>query len=158
MDTRERFGDWEVDTVLGKHRSGAMVTLLERKSRFYLVKKVASKSAKDVTQGVIDLLRPYKAHVHTITADNGREFSAHREIAEQLDTKVYFAHPYSAWERGANENANGLLRQYVPKGTDLRKIDEDWVNFAMKQINHRPKKCLGFKQPAIVFKALCSAA
>lgn len=158
VDTRERFGDWEVDTVLGKHRSGAMVTLLERKSRFYLVKKVASKSAKDVTQGVIDLLRPYKTHVHTITADNGREFANHQEITKQLETKVYFAHPYSAWERGANENANGLLRQYIPKGTDLRKIDEDWINYAMKQINHRPKKCLGFKQPAIVFKALCSAA
>lgn len=158
VDSRERFGDWEIDTVLGKHGTGAIVTLVERKSRFYLAKKVESKSAELVTQATIEMLRPYKDNVHTITADNGREFAGHQAIANALDTEVYFAHPYSSWERGANENANGLLRQYVKKGTDLRKVTENDVQFAQSRINHRPKKCLGFKQPAVVFKELAMAA
>lgn len=158
VESRERFGDWEIDTVLGKNGTGAIVTLLERKSRFFLIKKVNSKSAKDVTAGTIELLMPYKAHVHTITADNGREFANHEEIAEALEADVYFAHPYSSWERGANENANGLLRQYVPKGTDLRQVGEDVISLAMARINYRPKKCLGFKQPAVIFKQMCIAA
>lgn len=158
VDSRERFGDWEIDTVLGKHGTGAMVTLLERKSRFYLVKKVPSKSASDVTKATIEMLMPYKKHVHTITADNGREFAGHEEIAKQLEARVYFAHPYSSWERGANENANGLLRQYVKKGTDLRTVTDDEINFAQLMINNRPKKCLGFKQPVVIFKELAIAA
>ncbi|QRV22404.1 IS30 family transposase [Marinomonas foliarum] len=158
VDTRKRFGDWEIDTVLGKHGTGSIVTLLERKTRFYLIKKVNSKSAADVTRATIELLTPFKAHVHTITADNGREFAHHAEIAEALETKVYFAHPYSSWERGANENSNGLLRQYIRKGTDLRNIEDDTIHWAMTRINYRPRKCLGFKQPAVVFKEMCLAA
>ncbi|WCN09146.1 IS30 family transposase [Marinomonas mediterranea] len=158
VDTRKRFGDWEIDTVLGKSGTGSIVTLLERTTRFYLIKKVNSKSAVDVTQATIELLMPFKDHVHTITADNGREFAHHAKIAEALDTKVYFAHPYSSWERGANENSNGLLRQYVRKGTDLREIEDDMIHWAMTRINYRPRKCLGFKQPAVVFKEMCLAA
>jgi IS30 family transposase len=158
VETKKRFGDWEIDTVLGKNGTGSIVTLLERKTRFYLIKKVDSKSAKDVTQATIELLMPFKDHVHTITADNGREFAYHAEIAEALNTKVYFAHPYSSWERGANENSNGLLRQYVPKGTDLRDVTEERIHFAMRRINYCPKKCLGFKQPAMVFKEMCLVA
>lgn len=158
VDNRERIGDWEIDTVLGKHGTGAMVTILERKTRFYLTKKAPSKSAKDVTKATIDMLLPYKEFVHTITADNGREFAGHEEIAEALEAKVYFAHPYSSWERGANENANGLLRQYVKKGTDLRTVSDDDIERAQQRINYRPKKCLGFKQPAVVFKEMMKAA
>ncbi|WP_154723811.1 IS30 family transposase [Vibrio cyclitrophicus] len=158
VDSRARFGDWEIDTVLGKHGTGAIVTLLERKSRFYLVKKVPSKSADDVTKATIEMLLPYKEHVHTITADNGREFAGHEEIARELEAQVYFAHPYSSWERGANENANGLLRQYVKKGTDLRTVTEDDIQFAQSRINYRPRKCLGFKQPAVVFEKMAMAA
>ncbi|CAG8998976.1 MAG: IS30 family transposase ISSde3 [Candidatus Celerinatantimonas neptuna] len=116
VDSRERFGDWEIDTVLGKHGTGALVTILERKSRFYLVKKVPSKSADAVTRATIEMLMPYKDCVHTITADNGREFAGHQKIAQALAAELYFAHPYSSWARGANENANGLLKQYVKKG------------------------------------------
>ena len=158
VESRERFGDWEIDTVLGKHGTGAIVTLLERKSRFFLIKKVDSKSAKDVTEATIELLMPDKDHVHTITADNGREFANQEEIAEALDAEIYFAHPYSSWERGANENANGLLRQYVAKGSDWRQVSEDEMSLAMARINYRPKKCLGFKQPAVIFKEMCMAA
>ncbi len=110
VDTRDRFGDWEIDTVLGKHGTGSIVTILERKIRFYLIKKVASKSAEDVTKATIELFVPYKQHVRTITADNGREFAHHQAIAKALAAEFYFAHPYSSWERGANENANGRLR------------------------------------------------
>ena len=116
---------------------------------------MASKSVKDVTQATIELLKPFKDHVHTITADNGRELAYHVEIAKALDTKVYFAHPYSSWERGANENSNGIG---IPKGTDLRCATEERINFAMCRINYRPRKCLGFKQPAMVFKKLSLAA
>ena len=156
VDNRERFGDWEIDTVLGKHGTGAIVTILERETRFYLAKKVLSKSAEDVTRATIDLLMPYKQFVHTITADNGREFAGHQDIAKALDTDVYFAHPYSSWERGANENANGLLRQYVKKGTDLRTVSDETILFAMNRINYRPRKCLKFKQPAVVFRQLAA--
>ena len=96
--------------------------------------------------------------MHTITADNGREFANQEEIAEALEAEIYFAHPDSWWERGANENANGLLRQYVAKGSDLRQVSEDEMSLAMARINYRPKKCLGFKQPAVIFKEMCMAA
>ena len=158
VNGKEGFGDWEIDTVLGKHGTGAMVTILERKTRFYVVKKVPSKSADDVTKATIELLMPYKKHVHTITADNGREFAGHETIAKELEADVYFAHPYSSWERGANENANGLLRQYVKKGTDLTTVTDIDIEFALSRINYRPRKCLGFKQPAIVFKEMALVA
>lgn len=158
VDTRERFGDWEIDTVLGKHGTGALVTIAERTSRFYLVKKVTSKSADAVRDATIELLRPYAEHVHTITADNGSEFVGHKAIAEALETEIYFAHPYSSWERGLNENSNGLLRQYIPKGTDLREITEEEVMQAMARLNARPRKCLGFRQPSVIFNKLCQAA
>jgi IS30 family transposase len=158
VDTRERFGDWEVDTVLGKHGSGALVTLAERKSRLYLVRKVAAKRASDVRDAIIDMLKPYAAHVHTITADNGSEFVEHKAIAKALGAEFYFAHPYSSWERGLNENFNGLLRQYIPKGTDLRMITGEDVRKAEKQLNLRPRKCLGFRQPEIVFQEYLQAA
>jgi IS30 family transposase len=146
----------EIDTVLGKHGTGSIVTILERKTRFYLIKKVASTSAEDVTKATIELLMPYKQHVHTITADNGREFAHHQAIAKALDAEFYFAHPYSSWERGANENANGRLRQYVKKGIDLRTVSDDIILFAQNRINYRPKKCLKFKPSAVVFKQLAA--
>ncbi|MDE1327192.1 IS30 family transposase [Vibrio aestuarianus] len=158
VDSKKRLGDWEIDTILGKHGTGAMVTILERKTRFYVVKKVPTKSADDVTKATIELLMPYKEHVHTITADNGREFAGHETIAKALEADVYFAHPYSSWERGSNENANGLLRQYVKKGTDLTTVTDSDIEFAVSRINYRPKKCLDFKQPAIIFKEMAVAA
>ena len=157
VETRERFGDWEVDTVLGKHGTGALVTLAERKSRFYLVRRVNAKSATDVRDAMIDMLKPYAAHVHTITADNGSEFVEHETIAKALGADFYFAHPYSSWERGLNENFNGLLRQYIPKGTDLQTVTDEDVRAAEKQLNLRPRKCLGFRQPEIVFQEYLQA-
>lgn len=155
---RERLGDWEADTVIGKQGTGVFVTLAERKSRFYLVKRVASKHAAVVREALIDMLMPYKDSVHTLTFDNGGEFSEHEAVAEALDAKAYFAHPYSSWERGLNENFNGLLRQYFPKGMDLSDITEQEVRDVQNALNLRPRKCLGYKQPKVAFNELRQAA
>lgn len=153
-----RFGDWEADTVLGKQGTGAIVSLAERKSKLYLIRKVPAKSAKEVRRAMIGMLWRYRRHVHSITADNGTEFCEHEQIANRLNTDVYFANPYAAWERGLNENFNGLLRQYIPKGTDLRKVTDKQLREIEKQLNARPRKCLGYRQPAVVFNELRRAA
>ncbi len=158
VDTRARVGDWEADTVLGKQGTGVLVTLAERKSRIYLVQRVASKHADVVTQAIIKMLTPYKENVRTITFDNGGEFADHEKIADSLKADMYFAHPYSSWERGLNENFNGLLRQYIPKGTDLRHVSDERVKQIQTRINLRPRKCLGFRQPQKVFEELCQVA
>ncbi|OXS15705.1 IS30 family transposase [Zobellella denitrificans] len=158
VDNRERLGDWEADTVLGQQGSGVLVTLAERKSRLYLVKRVESKHADVVRDAVIEMLSPYADHVHSITFDNGGEFAEHKAIAAALHTEAYFAHPYSSWERGLNENFNGLLRQYIPKGTDLRQVTDDEIEQVQIKLNLRPRKCLEFRQPAVVFEELRQAA
>ena len=125
VDERGRLGDWEADLVLGQQGTGAIVTLAERKSRIYLTKKVFSKDAHEVSNAIISLLSEYKDVCHTITFDNGGEFSQHKVIAKALEAEMYFAHPYASYERGLNENSNGLLRQFIPKGTDLRTVSEE---------------------------------
>ena len=115
VQTRKRIGDWEVDTLLGKQQKHAMLTLTERKSRFTLLGKVSRRTARAVRQRLCKLLLPVRDKVHTLTSDHGKEFAEHELIAQTLQLKFYFAHPYAAWERGTNENTNGLLRQYFPK-------------------------------------------
>ena len=143
---------------MGKQGSGAIVTLVERKSRLYLIRKVETKSAVEVSDAIIDMLRPYQAHCLTITADNGSEFVDHARIAEKLACGFFFAHPYASWERGLNENFNGLLRQYISKGTDLRQVTDEMVEQAQTRLNLRPRKCLNFRQPAVVFEEALRAA
>ena len=111
------------------------MTLAERKSRLYLVKRVANKRADTVRDAIIEMLTPYIEHVHTITFDNGGEFADHKTIAAALNAKAYFAHPYSSWERGLNENFNGLLRQYIPKGKDLRLVSDEEIQQAQMRLN-----------------------
>jgi len=152
VGTRERYGDWEIDTVIGKRGTGVIVTALERKSRFYVTRKVFSKNANEVADALIEMLQPFQSLVHTITADNGLEFAEHKRIAKALDADVYFADPYASYQRGANENANGLLRQYVPKGCDLRILTNEMLTKIQQRINLRPRKVLGFKQPDVIFK------
>jgi transposase, IS30 family len=151
VDKKTRLGDWEGDTVVGKDHQGFLVTLVERKSRYTLAAQVDTKEALPVCEAIIAMLRPHKQVCHTITFDNGKEFAQHRYIANCLDTAVYFAHPYCSWERGLNENTNGLLRQYFPKGTDLRHVSQIQVDAAVYALNHRPRKCLGYKTPHEVF-------
>jgi IS30 family transposase len=150
VDTRSRLGDWEVDLIIGNGHQGAMVTLTERKSRFTLLRKVTSKQADVVADTVIDLLKGLD-HLETITADNGREFAHHKHIGRHLDLQVYFAHPYSSWERGTNENTNGLIRQYLPKTRNLKTVTGKEEIFIMDRLNLRPRKCLDYLTPFEVF-------
>ncbi|MDP2964554.1 MAG: IS30 family transposase [Pelolinea sp.] len=151
VEQRERLGDWEADTIISKGKQKAIVTLTERKSRMTLLKKVEDRTAETVKQAIIDLLRPFVDQTLTITCDNGKEFSEHIAIAQALNANVYFAHPQAAWERGSNENANGLIRQYFPKGTDFSTLAEKDIELVILRLNHRPRKCLGFSSPNMVF-------
>jgi IS30 family transposase len=151
VEKRQRIGDWEADTILGQGRRQAIVTLTERKSRFALLRKVERRKAELVCDAMIDLLQPVSDCSHTITADNGKEFAEHERIALELEIDFFFAHPYAAWERGSNENMNGLIRQYFPKGCDFTTITDEEIEFVMSRLNNRPRKCLGFKTPFEVF-------
>lgn len=144
---KTRVGDWEIDTVIGKNHQGALVTIVDRVSKFTLIKKVDSKRADVVTEATISLLKPYLDKVLTITADNGKEFSDHQVMKQHLDADVYFAHPYHSWERGLNENTNGLIRQYFTKGSSFENITDEEVEKVMDRLNHRPRKTLGYRTP-----------
>ena len=153
VDEKARVGDWEIDTMIGKGHSGALVTIVERATNFTVAAQVNSKCAAEVTQATITLLAPLKHLVHTITADNGKEFAYHDQIAQTLGAEVYFAHPYSSWERGLNENTNGLLRQYFPKATNLKEVPQEDVDKAVVKLNTRPRKGLEFKTPMQLMNA-----
>ncbi len=148
---KTRLGDWEIDTVIGKNHQGALVTIVDRVSKFTLIKKVESKEANVVTEATLALLKPYQEKTLTITADNGREFAGHEQLAEQLEATVYFAHPYHSWERGLNENTNGLIRQYFTKGSRFENITDEDVERVMNRLNHRPRKTLNYRTPHDVF-------
>ena len=148
---RKRLGDWEVDTVFGKDHQQALVTLTERKSRFTLLGKASQRTAQAVQDQICWLLLPVQDKVHTLTSDHGKEFAYHEQIAQLLQLKYFFAHPYAAWERGTNENTNGLLRQYFPKKHDLQQVSPKEIDFAMSRLNFRPRKSLRFKTPFEVF-------
>jgi IS30 family transposase len=147
VDTRERIGDWEVDTVLGKRGHGLLVTLNERKSRFTWMVKVPNKTSGEVTKAVISSLKELEIPALTLTSDNGKEFAEHEKIAEKLNLDYYFADPYSSWQRGTNENSNGLIRQFFPKGQNFEKVSFEDIQFALDRLNNRPRKCLGMKTP-----------
>ena len=154
VDTRARIGDWEADTVIGKSYKGAILTLLERKSRLYLALPISRKTADEAKAAITQLLQPIKDFVYTITFDNGREFNKHHQVSKTLSCDTYFAKPYQSWQRGANENQNGLLRQFIPKGMKLDKINPKVVAKATILMNNRPRKCLGYKTPIEVFTEL----
>jgi IS30 family transposase len=151
VNRRRRFGDWEGDLVIGAGQQQALVTLNERKSRYSLIAQVPCKTAQAVSDTMISLLTPFAACVHTLTTDNGMEFAQHERIAGTLDAQFFFAHPYASWERGANENMNGLIRQFFPKKMRFQSITCKDIELAMHRLNHRPRKCLGFKTPHEVF-------
>ncbi len=170
VSEKTRLGDWhcgfptrrctssipggrEIDTVIGKHHQGALVTIVDWVSKFTLIKKVTSKHAEVVTEATITLLRPYLDKTLTITADNGKEFAGHEKIKAALAAEVYFAHPYSSWERGLNESTNGLIRQYFTKGSRFENITDKDVDNVMEKLNHRPQKTLNYRTPHAVFFA-----
>ena len=151
VETKERIGDWKADTIIGKAHKGAIVSLTERKTKICLIYKVERKTADLVSKAMSKLLLPLKDIVYTITSDNGKEFALHEETAETLETDFYFAHPYASYERGLNENTNGLIRQYFPKDRDFRTITDEELIMAMKKLNNRLRKTLGFLTPNEVF-------
>jgi IS30 family transposase len=151
-NNRARIGDWEADTIIGKNHKGAIVTLDERQSKLRLAMPLPGKKAHPVAEAIVALLSPIQAFVKTLTFDNGKEFAQHEVIAQALECETYFAKPYHSWERGQNENANGLLRQYFPKTMELLDITAQAVFKAVHKLNSRPRKCLGFKTPYEAFK------
>jgi IS30 family transposase len=152
VDTRERFGDWEGDTLEGGKGSGGLATHVERKCRYLLAAKLTDKKAATMTQQSITSFRKTPRILRqTLTVDNGKEFSNFKELEKRTGLKVYFADPYAAWQRGTNENTNGLLRQYFPKGTDFRNIPEKDIAIVVKKLNNRPRKCLNYQTPHEVF-------
>lgn len=150
---RQRVGDWEGDTIIGRGKQGAIVTLVDRKSRFLRMGLVEHRTKEAVGEAIVTLLAGLP--VHTLTFDNGKEFAGHEDISQALNAEVYFAHPYASWERGTNENTNGLIRQYIPKDTNFRNLSEEEILFAEYRLNTRPRKCLNFDQPMVFLKNHC---
>lgn len=151
---RGRFGDWEGDLLLGKKQRGALVTLAERKSLMLLARKVATKHTEEVMAAVIDALEHLPASwARTISFDNGTEFSHHQRITDELGVPTFFADPYAAWQRPINENTNGLIRQYLPKGTSMENLTQPQLEAIVNELNNRPRKTLGFRTPYEVFEA-----
>jgi len=151
VDEKCRVGDWEIDTILGKRHKGALVSIVDRKSRYTLLSKVDHRESDEVGTATLNLLSPYKEYVYTITGDNGKEFACHEILSENLKSSFFFTHPYSSWERGLNENTNGLIRQYVPKGSDLTPVTGNDLKMIMDRLNGRPRKGLGYKTPEEIF-------
>jgi len=147
VDEKVRIGDFEIDTVIGQNHKGAILTINDRVSSFVLIAKLNGKNASELAQKAVELLNPYKSMVHTITGDNGKEFAEHKAIAEALNINFYFAHPYHSWERGANENTNGLIRQYFPKGSSFDDIKYADIQRVQDILNNRPRKKLNFLTP-----------
>ena len=147
VQKKTRFGDLEIDTVIGKNHQESLVTINDRKTGIVFIKKVDSKTADLVTKAAIDAISPWKDLMHTITADNGKEFALHQKIAQELNIDFYFAKPYQSWQRGANENTNGLIRQYFPKKTNFAEITVEQVKWVQQKINNRPRKRVNFLTP-----------
>ena len=152
VDERGRFGDLEIDTIVGKNGRDVIMTINDRESGFLIMRKLPSKEAQPLAEAAIAALKPIRRELHTMTADNGTEFSRHQQIAKALRMDIFFARPYHSWERGANENANGLVRQYFLKGTDFARITDKDINMVQDRINNRPRKRLGFITPVEFIK------
>ncbi|REA56144.1 IS30 family transposase [Dyadobacter luteus] len=147
VETNTEIGHWEGDTIIGANHDGILLTLVERVTKVVVIEKLSSKNSKKLTNRLIYRMKRCNIPVKTITFDNGKEFSAHQKMAKFLEAQIYFATPYHSWERGLNENTNGLIRQYIPKSCPIsivKKSDVDWIE---NQLNSRPRKTLGYLSP-----------
>ena len=151
VDQKSRIGDWEADTIVGKDQKSALLTLVERTTRYTIICKLKNLKAKDTARAAIRALKAHKDRVHTITMDNGKEFYQHTKIAKALAAETYFCRPYHSWEKGLNENTNRLIRQYFPKQTDFRNISVREIRRVQDELNHRPRKTLGYETPSVLF-------
>ena len=151
VDARTRFGDWELDTVVPKKSDPCiMVTAVERISRFLIASLVERRDSMSIGRRITRMMNAAHTVPLTLTSDNGTEFAMHRRVSAQLGCDFYFARPYHPWERGTNENTNGLIRQYMPSGTEF-KMDRKKLHHAVTRINNRPRKCLGYRTAQEVF-------
>ena len=148
---KERFGDLEIDLVIGANHKGALLTINDRATGMLKMKHIESKEAKVIEENTIELLEEWAPFIHTITSDNGKEFANHKEIAKELTIDYFFAKPYHSWERGANENLNGLVRQYFPKKTNFDLIQQSEVKKTEEILNNRPRKRYNYFTPNEVF-------
>lgn len=154
VDAKVRSGDWEIDTIIGEDQKGAILTMVERKSSFLVMQKLKfGKNATPLAKVVVNLLMAYKDSLHTITSDNGTEFAGHEFIAEKLNIKYFFCHPYSSWERGLNEYTNKLIRQYIVKGSNFNLYSDNYIALIQNKLNQRPREKLNFKSPSKLFYA-----
>ena len=151
VQRKTRLGDWECDTLVGGDRKSALVTLVDRKSLFTLCAKVSQKTAHGVQCAIVELLRSVSDKVKTLTFDNGSEFVEHQQIATALGAKTFFANPYRSWERGINENTNGLLRQFFPKATNFNHVTQEQIDLAVALLNNRPRKTRQYRTPNEIF-------
>jgi IS30 family transposase len=158
VDEKSRVGDWEIDTIVGAGKKGAITTVVERVTSLVRISIPTTKKAIEVENETIRILKPLKDKIFTITSDNGLEFANHQNISKALDYKHYFCHPYSSWERGLNEYTNGLIRQYIPKGTSFENITLEYIKMIEDKLNNRPRKALNWKTPNEVFYVLEMAA
>ncbi len=158
VDDRSEFGHWESDSIVSRASKAALNVILERQSRHLCLTKLPQKSAGHSSRAMVARLAPFPANARlSITYDNGSENTEHVAVNKALGTDSYFCAPYHSWEKGAVENINGLIRRYIPKGTDIAKITEDQIRWIEWQLNNRPRKCLGYRTPAEVFDKLCGA-
>ena len=155
VERKERIGDWEVDTIVGKGHNGAIVTMVDRASKLTKLCLVSRKTSSNIAEALITKLQPINDHVLTITADNGGEFAKHEEVTEKLGAEFYFSKPYHAWERGLNEHTNGLVRQYIPKNSNLlTDFSESEIEEIEDLLNNRPRKVLNYLTPLEAFEKL----
>ena len=151
VEEKKRVGDLEMDLVIGKDHQGAILTINDRATGMVKIELLEGKTAEEVTAAALGALKGWKSFLHTITTDNGREFAWHEKIAKKLDIDYFFARPYHSWERGANENFNGLLRQYFPKRSDFTFITKEELKKIEEKLNNRPRKRFGFLSPVEIF-------
>ena len=154
VELKKTFGDLEADTIVGKNHKGALVTINDRASGMLKMKRTATREAKEVSAAINELLEDWLPYIRTITSDNGKEFAEHKEVASTCQLDFYFANPYCSWERGANENLNGLVRQYFPKKTNFSNITDEQVERIEKKLNNRPRKRFNFETPLEVMDKL----
>jgi IS30 family transposase len=147
VETRRQFGHWEIDTVLGKGSRHCIVTIVERKSGYTLIGKLASRTKEQASAKTIELIQQHRSLFRTITADNGTEFHGYADIEAVTNVPFYFAHPHHSWERGTNENTNGLIRQYLPKNTSMKSLSQEGCDQIAKALNTRPRKRHAYRTP-----------
>jgi len=157
VDEKTRVGDWELDTIIGAEHDGAIVSMVDRHSKFTHLIKVPNKTAALVRDAIVEKLDPVRNFVHTLTSDNGKEFACHEEVSSLLQADFFFAKPYHSWERGLNEHTNGLVRQYLPKGTGFSSCSQEVLNEIEIRLNQRPRKVLNFQTPQEVFRLWTNA-